>query len=86
MNSVHHVFHVDRGIIETQLGFALRSRYTPLYIRRIRVVARRANFGIATTVIAVQGQVLVTIIALADVDNLASGVRRRVGDCERQRR
>ncbi len=80
MDAVHHALEIDLDIVEAELIIAISARSAAVDVRRVRVVACRAYFGIAAAVIAVQRQVLVAVVAVVDVDDIAPALRIRIAE------
>ncbi len=77
MQLVSHALHVDRSIIRPQLVHAGRARDAPVDVGRIAVVAHRADFDVVGTVVAVDRELTVAVVALGDVHDRAMPARRR---------
>ena len=76
MDTMDHVFEIDCLVIGTQIR-QTGAAAAPVDIRHHRIVAGDADRGLVGTVIAVQRELVVAVIAFLDIDNRSS--RNRVG-------
>ena len=80
MDGVNHKLEIDRCVIGTQTG-QTRIGAALVDVCHHRIVARHAYFGLVGTIVAVQRELVVAVVAFLYVDNCPSrysvGVRYR---------
>ena len=81
MDTMNHSLEVNRLVVGTELLDAGTSRINTLGgVGHVGVVASDADVGLVGAVVAVQGQLVMAIIALVDINDAASWYRRSVCD------
>ena len=78
------LFVVGAELSDALGGSTVLVEHALVDVGRMRVVAGRADLGVAAAVVAVQREVLVAVVALADLDDAAPVLGGHVGDRERQ--
>ena len=75
---MNHVLHVDRRVIETQVGLALSG--TAIHVSYVRCVAGDTDLDVIGAIVAVHRQLVVAVVAFLYGYRIASWHRFGIGD------